>query len=97
MIAWTVCDFLEFIQPVRKSEQMKCLRCQGMMVPHTMEDAGASTSSGSSPGWKCLLCGEVIDAVIAANRRCRPEPSNDRTRPRYLIHAGGSKRKSSRN
>lgn len=72
---------------------MKCLRCQGLMVSHTMEDAGAPTSSGSFFGWKCLLCGEVIDAVIAANRRERPEPSHDRTRPRYLAWSGGSKRK----
>lgn len=72
---------------------MHCIRCQGLMVSHRMDDAGAPTLSGYLNGWKCLLCGEVIDAVIAANRRDRGEPTRDRTRPRYLAWSGRTKRK----
>ena len=72
---------------------MNCLRCRGLMISHSVEDGGVPTLSGSSSGWKCLLCGEVVDAVIAANRRERREPTRDRTRPRYLAWSGSSNRR----
>jgi hypothetical protein len=72
---------------------MHCFRCHGLMVSHRMDDVGMPTHSGPSPGWKCLLCGEVIDAVIAANRQEYGEPTRDRTRPRSLAWSGRTKRK----
>ena len=46
---------------------MHCLRCHGLMVPIRLEDAGSSTLCIF--GWQCLLCGEVIDSGIDANRK----------------------------
>jgi hypothetical protein len=46
---------------------MNCLRCHGLMVTIQLEDAGSSSLCFS--GWQCMLCGEVIDSVIKANRQ----------------------------
>lgn len=59
---------------------MSCLRCHGLMVPARLEEAAGATSGGSLSGWKCLLCGEVIDSVIAANRKHHDEPKRNRAR-----------------
>lgn len=61
---------------------MSCLRCHGLMVPTRLEEAAGVTSGGSLSGWKCLLCGEVIDSVIAANRKHHAEPKRNRARLR---------------
>ena len=55
---------------------MNCLRCHGLMVPIRLEDAGSSTLCVF--GWQCLLCGEVIDAGIDANRKGLPVPTRSR-------------------
>jgi hypothetical protein len=46
---------------------MHCLRCHGLMVTIRLEDVGSSSLFSSA--WQCLMCGEVIDSVIAANRK----------------------------
>jgi hypothetical protein len=74
---------------------MNCQRCQGLMVTIRLEDAGHMTSRSLS-GWQCLLCGEVIEPGIVANRTGYHEPGRDRTRPRYLTGSGGLKRKPTR-
>ena len=65
-----------------KDHQMNCLRCHGLMVATKLEDAEGS--SRCSSGWQCLLCGEITDAVIAANRKGRQEPR--RYEPRLQGH-----------
>ena len=62
---------------------MNCLRCHGLMVPIRLEDAGSSTLCVF--GWQCLLCGEVIDAGIDANRKGLPVPTASRRGPRYGV------------
>jgi hypothetical protein len=52
------------------------------MVATRLEEAAGATSGGSLSGWKCLLCGEVIDSVIAANRKHHAEPKRNRARLR---------------
>jgi len=71
---------------------MTCPRCQGLMSPIRLEDAGNMTNSQSLAGWRCLLCGEVIEPGITANRVGYHEPSRDRTRPRYLTDPNDPKR-----
>jgi hypothetical protein len=62
---------------------MNCLRCHGLMVTIRLEDAGSSSLCFS--GWQCLLCGEVIDSVINANRKELPGQRGSRSRPRYGV------------
>jgi hypothetical protein len=55
---------------------MNCPRCHGLMVSIRLEDAGGSSLRFS--GWRCLLCGEVIDSVIKANRKGFHGPMDSR-------------------
>lgn len=42
---------------------MRCSRCGGTMTQEKFDH-----STGNFFGWKCILCGEVIDQVILLNR-----------------------------
>ena len=42
---------------------MKCHRCNGSMVYEEFYG-----EEGDFFGWRCIVCGEVIDHVILANR-----------------------------
>jgi len=44
---------------------MKCHRCGSMMVYERFFGHDENYS-----GWRCICCGEIIDEVIMANRRC---------------------------
>jgi hypothetical protein len=63
------------------------------MVAVKLEDTGSSTLCFS--GWQCLLCGEIVDLGIEANRKSHLEPSRNRARPHGTVLAGssGSKRR----
>jgi hypothetical protein len=65
---------------------MHCLRCHGLMVTIRLEDAGGSSLRFS--GWQCLMCGEVIDSVITANRKDLHGQPRSRSRPRYGVYQG---------
>lgn len=40
--------------------------------------------------WRCLICGEVLDPVIAKHRKSPPEPMVDRARlPRKVHYLSG--------
>jgi hypothetical protein len=65
---------------------MHCLRCRGLMVTIRLEDVGSSSLCFS--GWQCLMCGEVIDSVIAANRKELHGTTGSRGRIRYGVSLG---------
>ncbi|MCA9473254.1 MAG: hypothetical protein MRJ96_03525 [Nitrospirales bacterium] len=49
---------------------MNCTRCQGTMVIDyflDMEESGEIWM----PGWRCLMCGEVIDPLILKHRQAQ--------------------------
>jgi hypothetical protein len=48
---------------MEKSSIMKCFRCSGPMAREMFFD-----TSERYWGWKCMLCGEIIDPVILNNR-----------------------------
>jgi len=43
---------------------MKCFRCGSVMVYERFYGLGENFS-----GWRCILCGEILDQVILENRR----------------------------
>jgi hypothetical protein len=45
---------------------MKCHRCQSIMVYEKFY-----SSDGEFFGWRCVLCGEIVDQVILENRSSR--------------------------
>jgi hypothetical protein len=53
---------------------MECPRCHGTMSQELFEDLRDETGMIYFSGWRCLICGEIIDPVIAAHRMHRPKP-----------------------
>ncbi|MCK9392984.1 MAG: hypothetical protein M0Q01_15625 [Syntrophales bacterium] len=49
-----------------KSPFTKCLRCRGAMVYDKFYGRHEQFW-----GWKCLICGEIVDPVILANRQLK--------------------------
>jgi hypothetical protein len=47
---------------------MRCMRCQGLMVWVRFLDL-AQTDLLWAFAWRCVNCGEVLDAVILSHRR----------------------------
>ncbi len=47
---------------------MTCPRCHGLMAAITLEDPKSTISREPLIGWRCLLCGEVLDPTISENR-----------------------------
>lgn len=54
------------------------------MVQEVFEDLGDNTGGVCFPGWRCVICGEILDPVIVANRATRPSPMGDRARRRHF-------------
>jgi hypothetical protein len=46
---------------------MECPRCQGRMVRERFEDM--LDTCLSFIGWRCLICGDIMDEVVAMNRQ----------------------------
>ncbi len=51
---------------------MNCPRCTGNMVTEVFEDMKDDTGRINFHGYRCLICGEILDSVIMANRENRP-------------------------
>ncbi len=47
---------------------MQCPRCQGTMVIDHFVDM-ATSGEIWMPGWRCLMCGEIIDPIIESHRQ----------------------------
>lgn len=63
--------------------RMDCPRCHGTMVVDHFVDL-LTSSEIWMPGWRCLMCGEVIDPLILKNRQeppVAPEHPGHATRP----------------
>ena len=50
---------------------MQCVRCQGLMIVDRFVDMDQS-GNAQFVGWRCLVCGNITDPVMAANRRNPP-------------------------
>jgi hypothetical protein len=51
---------------------MKCLRCGGLMTCENYLTRTELGELGLCDGWRCLNCGELVDAVILSHRRHTP-------------------------
>ena len=65
---------------------MRCLRCQGFMIEDGFDDPGLADARGMV-AWRCINCGEVLDAVIRQHRalpspECTPPFKRTHPRPR---------------
>lgn len=48
---------------------MMCERCGGFMTKECLTDHQTTGGDGASVGFRCVLCGDVVDALILQNRR----------------------------
>ncbi|THJ21057.1 MAG: hypothetical protein CAF44_010185 [Nitrospira sp. CG24D] len=48
---------------------MTCERCNGLMVREQICDLQGRSNSLCVDGYRCLLCGDLVDALILENRR----------------------------
>jgi hypothetical protein len=46
----------------------RCHRCGGLMVNETIK---GQLESPDFEAWRCVVCGEIVDLLIIANRRAR--------------------------
>ena len=58
----------------KKGGNMECPRCKGNMMEESFFDLRDDTGRFTFRGWRCLICGEVFDSVISANRKLHPSP-----------------------
>lgn len=63
---------------------MTCHRCHGLMVKEQYCDVYEPSEGGCLDTYRCLQCGEIVDAVILENRRQVADSLNSRrpTQPR---------------
>lgn len=59
---------------------MDCPRCRGHMTYDRFQDLGDDTGQLSFSGWRCMICGEILDAVIVSNRSHCTAPLQNRNR-----------------
>lgn len=52
------------------------------MVEETFVDLQADTSPVSFTGWRCVVCGAIVDRLIVQHQAVRPEPHVHQTRAR---------------
>lgn len=65
---------------------MTCERCNGLMVREQICDLQGRSSSLCVDGYRCLLCGDLVDALILEHRKrtTAPTESIQFTSPRML-------------
>ncbi len=47
---------------------MTCERCDGLMMSERICDLNGTSGDVCVDGYRCLLCGDLVDAVILENR-----------------------------
>ena len=53
---------------------MNCRRCHSAMVLETFVDLTAGSPTGVFMGWRCVVCGAILDPVIAAHQFAAATP-----------------------
>ncbi len=69
---------------------MTCPRCQGLMASIALDDQESSPLGEPILGWRCLLCGEIIDETIVANRKRVWKPEHRRQAIRFPALVGAA-------
>ncbi|UVT18255.1 MAG: hypothetical protein H8K03_22205 (plasmid) [Nitrospira sp.] len=68
---------------------MTCTRCNGLMVSERIVDLQGMSSDLCADGYRCLLCGDIVDTAILENRRrltnaCAPLTGSSPCMPRLV-------------
>ncbi|MEO5658151.1 MAG: hypothetical protein ABIO65_00030 [Nitrospiria bacterium] len=63
---------------------MECRRCHGLMVSDRFTDLMDETGQMTFGGWRCLVCGEIVDPVIVTNRLNKDAVATKPRHPRLI-------------
>jgi len=47
---------------------MKCNRCGGLQLWSHFANLGSAVGAWAYDGWRCMNCGDIVDALILENR-----------------------------
>ncbi len=61
---------------------MRCPRCQSLVISEVFVDYEADSGAMSFVGYRCLICGDILDATILRHRDAHLAPSYSHTRKR---------------
>lgn len=67
---------------------MDCPRCKGNMIQDKFGDVADEAGAMYFSGWRCLCCGEILDPLIAHNRKNHHEPLIGRSRKKFATQLG---------
>jgi len=74
---------------------MTCQRCQGFMVVEFLQEPLEEWFGQDVTVWRCVICGDIVDPVVLANRVSPPNiPLAPGIRRRRRPTACGSRRRS---
>ncbi len=65
---------------------MDCPRCHGLMIVEQCRDVLESSATFCVDGYRCLLCGEILDQAILDNRRRTCDPILPNKKKRRIRH-----------
>ena len=52
----------------KKRSGLRCHRCDGLMLPVRLYDQMLGFGPMDCWGWRCVICGELVDPLILQNR-----------------------------
>ena len=64
---------------------MECRRCHNIMVREVFADRQYDAGFGAFIGWRCIICGAILDPLILKHQATHPKPIPKRAR----LKAGG--------
>ena len=62
---------------------MNCPKCNGLMAYEEFADYFDDTGQLSFNGWRCLICGKLLDPVIDANQKNKVQVFFSKTRRKF--------------
>lgn len=65
------------------NDRMSCPRCSGLMVPHKYTDLEGLTGAPYCEAWRCVNCGDLVDAVVLEHRVGAARPVVEETARRW--------------
>lgn len=64
---------------------MECPRCSGWMSAESFDDFRDDTGNFKFQGWRCFVCGDIVDPIILENRKNKPIRIESKTRKRLIF------------
>ena len=64
---------------------MNCLRCQSLMIAEVFQNLTGDGGLMWLTGWRCIVCGDMVDPTILKHRQSAEVPPVNRPRRRFAV------------